>query len=932
MGSPAGISTAADPNACSPPDVGAAPLLIAVLIGLLLLLLDLLLPLGSADGVLQVGVVLAGWWIPGRWRVVVLLALSASLMVILGYFLSPPGEVPAWVVLVNRGYALLSIWSVAATLGVAKVAVATLGERSREQSRLEQARMAEERRYRTLFDTMTSGVAVYEARNDGEDFIIKDINRAGSRLSHVEREGIVGRRVTEVFPGVREFGLFAVFQAVYRTGVPAHHPVSLYRDEKLRRWYENYVYRLDSGEVVAVYDDLTENRRAEDYQRLARASLENSNDPVFWVCSDGSFFRFNQAACDCLGYSREELSTLSVQKINPDHSDDLWLRHWAELKQSGTVVFEANVVRKVGPPMIANVRANYLKFENREFSLAILRDISERKEMEDRLRRSEEAALQANRAKGHFLANMSHELRTPMNVIIGMGQLVLSTDLSGEQRHHLERIQDASRSLLRIIDDLLDFSRIDSGRLELEQLPFDLYRVIDQVLEGLRPRSQAKTGIEILVDIPLDIPRNLVGDATRLGQVLANLLDNALKFTDEGEIEVVVTASAVEDGQVHLDFSVRDTGVGVPAAEIDRLFQAFHQADTSNTRRHGGTGLGLAICRTLVTRMGGELGVESIPGRGSRFHFGVRLRSGPPGEGRPTLLPDGFQGRRVLVVDDNLSSRNLLLRMLDSLNLLSVAVDSVRLAIIELGRAFAAGQPYELLLMDGSMPGMDGLEAIRHIRNYHATSAPPWIIMGPAAALGGVPSETGEGDSPEFLAKPVLFPGLVAAIEGRWHCPLPDGSGSGAAGGPGLPGMATPTGASREAGEALRGRRILLVDDLPDNLLLLEKVLKQWGAEVTAATNGLEAVEMVTGAATPFEVVLLDLQMPVMDGFEATRAIRLYPAFRELPIVAVSASAMIQDVEACLAAGMDDHIAKPVDLRVLKAKLLHWTGASPRQG
>ncbi|MBF0195055.1 MAG: PAS domain S-box protein, partial [Magnetococcales bacterium] len=360
---------------------------------------------------------------------------------------------------------------------------------------------ASEQRFRSLFNTMNSGVAIYEAVNNGENFVIKDFNPAGEKINNITRAEVIGRNVTDAFPGVIEFGLFAVFQQVFQTGKEAHHPVTFYLDDKTQGWLENRVYKLKSGEIVAIFDDLTEQKQAEN------------------------------------------------------------------------LVYQAR-----------------------------------------------DEAQAANRAKSEFLANMSHEIRTPMNAITGMGFLALETNLTEQQSIYINKINTAARSLLRIIDDILDFSKIDAGKLELEEHPFNLDEMFDQLTDTTLDKAATK-GIEVLFSAPADVPRSLIGDSVRLGQVFTNLCSNAIKFTEHGEIVISTQLIKKEKDLVTLRFEISDTGVGMTKEQSATLFEPFQQADSSTTRKYGGTGLGLSICRNLVTMMGGDISIESIVGKGTKVSF-----------------------------------------------------------------------------------------------------------------------------------------------------------------------------------------------------------------------------------------------------------------------------------------------------------------------
>lgn len=676
------------------------------------------------------------------------------------------------------------------------------------------------------------------------------------------------------------------------------------------------------GKVEERTAELSENQeRLGQSEERSRLLLESVGDGIFGVDLEGKVTFINPSGLKLLGYSQEELMGHSVHEvIHYSHADGSHYPVEECPMRAAFVDGEFSLIdnevlwHKDGTSFEVEYTAMPIRKGNELFGAVILfRDIRERKQAEQALAEAKEVADDANRAKGDFLANMSHEIRTPMNAIIGMSHLCLGTELDHQQRDYIEKVHRSANALLGIINDILDFSKIEAGKMSMESIPFRLDDVLENLSNQAAIRAQEK-GLELIFYAHPETPGHLMGDPLRLGQVLLNLVGNAVKFTSEGEIEIEILPEEINDTSVSLKFIVRDTGIGMTPEQCAKLFQSFSQADTSTTRKYGGTGLGLAISKQLVNLMGGDIHVESEKGIGSSFIFTASFELTEGSDSYDTA-PESLGALKVLVVDDMASARHMLEATLLSFAYRVDCVGSGLEALEALEKA-PVDDPYSLVLLDWKMPGMDGVETSRKIKDHKGLADLPTVIMVTAYDRQDLMSEVKGLGVEGCLVKPMTASTLLDSILGIF----------------GKKAGLKQQGASHEAWQIrtlddIAGAEVLLVEDNEINQQVAQELLYQAGLKVTLANNGREAVHLVGKQA--YAVILMDLQMPQMDGFEATQVIRESLGMVDIPIIAMTANAMAEDRDKCLEAGMNDHVPKPIDPDQLFATLTKWV---PKQG
>ncbi|MHB8971117.1 MAG: response regulator [Pirellulaceae bacterium] len=757
-----------------------------------------------------------------------------------------------------------------------------------DRKRAEAALLASRAEYQSLVESLPLNVF----RKDLDGRIVSANQRFCESIGQ-PLDAILGRTDLDLYPPESAHKYRSDDRHVIETGQVLEDVEEHYGSDHQKR----YVHVLKApardanGQVVGIqgmFWDVTERVRAqEEFDRLFAVSL----DMMCVAGMDGYFKRVNPAFEKSLGYAAEELLASPIVDFVHPEDREATMKTFGQLRHGTDLVGYENRCRcKDGSYRWLAWTCPALQ-ECETLLYAVARDTTVRKQAELELNKAKAAAEAANQAKSDFMANMSHEIRTPLNAIIGMTELVLSGRVKHRQTEFLKMVFESGESLLEVINDVLDFSKVEAGKLELESEPFRLRDCLGDALRSLAHRSR-HVDLEIASDIQRDVPEILIGDAGRLRQIVVNLIGNSLKFTERGEVILEVRVIARTDSEVELEFAVRDTGIGIPDAKLSRIFEAFEQVDTTLTRRFGGTGLGLAICRKLTGLMGGRIWVESRLGQGSTFHFTTRFPFGPD-ESSPNGTSPHMPGTRILIVDDNQTTRRVLTDMLCSWEMVPTSVAQAREALDLLARESRSEAPFQLLLTDVHMPDIDGFTLVEAIRENPATADLPVILL----TSTHVHEELDQCERLRIaahVAKPIKQSDLLEAITSS----LSRGS-------------VRPAESALDSLPPLPRLRILLAEDSVMNQKLALGLL---GADhdVTVAMDGRQAVNWVERET--YDVVLMDIQMPILDGLEATRLIRIQErrTDKHVPIVAMTAHAMKGDRERCLAAGMDFYVSKPI--------------------
>jgi two-component system sensor histidine kinase/response regulator len=787
-----------------------------------------------------------------------------------------------------------------------------------EQERAQEELRESEEKYSKLFRYSNDAIFLHDSEGN-----ILDVNQKVLDLFGYTKKEILSLNITDLHPQqVQDKSKWAFDKISKDEFVAFEIDFQKKNGEVFPAEVSSSLFGIGGKKVIqGIVRDITERKQAEQALRESeqkfRSLAERSPNMIF-INKKGKLVYANERCEEIMGYTKQEFYSPDfnfLDLISPESKDLVEENFNKHMMGEEVHPYEYTIITKQGKKIEAILNSKLITYDGEDAILGIVTDITERKRAEEILRKTKEKAEEANRLKSQFLANMSHEIRTPMNAVIGMTDITLDTNLTDEQRDYLNTVKLSARALLELLNDILDLSKIEADKIEIENIDFDLRITVEGVVDTLAPKASAK-GLELACMIHHQVPSLLRGDPGRIRQILVNLLGNAIKFTEKGEVIVGVDLQEETKNQATLLFSVTDTGMGIPKENLKYIFESFTQADGSTTRKYGGTGLGLSICKRLIELMKGQIGVDSEPGKGSRFWFSVTLEKQE--ELREELpIPPDIRGMRVLVVDDNKTNRTILVKMLESFGCSSEAVERGNQAIDTLKRAAQKEKLFDLVLLDMLMPGMDGEQVLRTIKKDPEIKDTTVIIL---TSLG----ERGDASRLEalgcagYLLKPIkqsqLFDTIITILSRQ-----------------------SSTTGNKPSGivtrhtlveEKRRRIRLLLAEDNPMNQKLAIALLKRAGYLVDAVENGQMVMDALK--CKSYDLILMDVQMPEMDGMKTTQAIRESQGKKKhTPIIAMTAHAMKGDRERCLQAGMDDYISKPIEPQELMQAIKKWTTSSP---
>ena len=816
----------------------------------------------------------------------------------------------------------------------------------RDRKRSERAMEESEARYRSLVENIQLGINLIDS-----DHNILMVNRYQSKTFNKPTSEMVGKKCFKEFEKRASVCPHCPGVQAMQSGKPAVAETEGVRDDGSR-----FVVKIDAfplfgtdesvTEYIEVVEDITERKQSE--VKLQQSELrfkrlfEQSNDAII-IHQAGKILDVNHKTCEMLGYNEEKLLSMSVPDLHPEEDRHAARKRVDPAHRAEAILFETGLVRADGKIIDVEISSRIIDRKN-SIIQGILRDITERKraeadlqkakqeeeeanqelreinqQLEDAIERANTMAVEAeaaNSAKSEFLANMSHEIRTPMNGILGMNGMLLDSPLNPAQREYAEVVKFSAESLLSIINDILDYSKIEANKLELEVIDFDLRDTAEDACRMLAIKAEDKN-LEIICGIQPRVPQFLRGDPVRIRQVLINLVGNAVKFTNKGEVAVAVSLLEEDDKHVTLCFAVSDSGVGIPQDKINYVFESFSQADTSTTRQYGGTGLGLTISRRLSEMMGGEIGVESEEGKGSKFWFTAVLAKRTEDDKAAAVMHSDIRDLRILVVDDSATSRQVFSDLLEAWGCRFNTVDDGNQAMEKLVRAATEKDPYRVALIDSQMPGIDGITLGEKIKKDPDLMQTQLVLLSSLSMQRGG-SKSRNNNFAAYLVKPVKSSQLFDCLA-TMSDDFPQNQD--------VVNGAEPAARRREPTESPKKQiRVLIAEDNPINQKVALNLLAKLGYRADMVSNGVMAVRALE--ETAYDLVLMDVQMPEMDGLVATAAIRGLRSNvlrRDVPIIALTAHAMAGDRKGCLEAGMNDFISKPIDPKELQTKIEKWT-------